>query len=173
MLVAVVGLFAMSAAAAPVFSTAAKLQDYVGPLAGCVTPSPDGAHVYVASEDADAIAIFERAPDTGFLTHARAQHGRRLYVVAGAGVYAIDREPATGQLALADLVRLPGPGFGGALSCDRSRLYASSWEGTGYGYDTWPRNAVTTLAIPEPATALTVAASLAALGTIVRHRRAA
>ena len=68
MLVAVVGLFAMSAAAAPVFSTAAKLQDYVGPLAGCVTPSPDGAHVYVASEDADAIAIFERAPDTGFLT---------------------------------------------------------------------------------------------------------
>jgi len=114
--------------------------------------SPDGAHLYVASGDQSAIAVFARDNATGHLAPRPSASDADLGFVGvhsiavspdGASVYAprqgddtigiFRRDRATGALALADLVAQGVDGVEGlygvlwaAISPDGRRLYAAS-----------------------------------------------
>src|SRR5947208_1430671 len=137
--------------------------DGVGGVAGLggaeqVVLSPDGAHLYVASDEDDAVAVFRRDPATGDLTFVEVQRdgvggvdgldGAQAVVVApdGTHVYAtgeldhslavFDRDRTTGKLTFVEAHR---DGVGGtfgmknpqpvAVSPDGSSVYVGSQVG--------------------------------------------
>jgi 6-phosphogluconolactonase (cycloisomerase 2 family) len=121
-------------------------------MTGAIAPgiSPDGAHVYVASVNDDAVAIFSRDPTTGALTFVDAvfegdsspngpvggllfpegvlvsNDNAHVYVVGtGSGAVAMfARNAATGALSYlgAMTVGISSP-LGGAISADGAHLY--------------------------------------------------
>jgi len=120
--------------------------------------SPDGAHVYVAGEDDNALAVFSRNPVTGALTFVEVQRDGvngvdGLYVpqavtvsADGAHVYAgsyydrgvsvFSRDPGTGQLTFVQVVREDGgtaPYIGPVsyvtVSPDGANVYSVAYNG--------------------------------------------
>ena len=127
--------------------------DGVGGVAGLggaeqVVLSPDGAHLYVASDEDDAVAVFRRDPTTGAVTFVEAQRdgvggvdgleraravaispdGAHVYVAAALGdaVVVFRRNPETGALQFLRVLR---DGVGGVDGLDKARGVAVSPDG--------------------------------------------
>lgn len=120
-----------------------------------VVVSPDGAHVYVAAFNDDAVSIFDRDGGTGALTFAglvqqgvggvtqlsgatslaMSADGNYLYVGARARVPSsagqlnvFERNPATGALTLVETSGLAGPKTV-LISPDGAHVYSSRFDG--------------------------------------------
>src|SRR5438552_7354294 len=127
--------------------------DGVGGVAGLggaeqVVLSPDGAHLYVASDEDDAVAVFRRDPTTGAVTFVEAERdgvggvdgleraravaispdGAHVYVAAALGdaVVVFRRNPETGALQFLRVLR---DGVGGVDGLDKARGVAVSPDG--------------------------------------------
>jgi 6-phosphogluconolactonase (cycloisomerase 2 family) len=117
-----------------------------------VAVSPDGAYVYTASFDDSAVTAFKRDASTGKLTYlatykdgvggidgiaqctsvAISPDGTHLYATgfAGKAVAVFNRDPATGLLAQAQVIkRSPFSGAGGTPALDGARDVAPSADG--------------------------------------------
>ena len=148
------------AAGTGLVSLSSQVEDGVGGVSGLdgaeeVVVSPDGLHVYVASDDGSALAGFSRDGTTGALTFLEAHidgvsgadgllfashvamspDGRNLYVTApGESAISVwDRDPATGLLTLVEVLREGLDGIGGitftyriVVSPDGSHVYANT-----------------------------------------------
>lgn len=127
--------------------------DGVGGVAGMRSAhgaivSPDGAHVYVAGYEDDAIAVFARDPSTGALSFVEAQRdgvggvdgldgtlwmslspdGAHLYAAGAAdsAVAVFARQPASGALTLLQVLR---NGIGGVFGLGGARVTLVSPDG--------------------------------------------
>ncbi len=156
---------------------------------GDLALSPDGAHLYVAGFDADALAVFARDTKTGKLRFAAVIHDRVAGVrglggavsVAvssdGKSVYVAGREDdslvvfardaKTGRLRFVETQREPGFGPTSiAISPDARHLYASGFDASALAvYERDPANGrlartATVRDADDPAHALTNAASV-------------
>ena len=123
-----------------------------------VTVSADGRHLYVASENAGAVAVFTREAETGSLGFVEAQRdgvngvqglsgarsvavsvdGRQVYVASDFdnGLVVFARDAGTGALSFVEAERDGVGGVDGlafaesvALSADRRHVYAASGRG--------------------------------------------
>ncbi len=181
-----VGIFARSAVTGQLTYLGIRVDGTAQPpltldgLAGAaaVAVSPDGAHVYVAGETDDGIAVFSRSAVTGLLTFVEAQKdgvggvdglngaralafsddGRHLYVAGSVdnAVAVFSRNAATGALTF---VEAKFDGLGGAdglagasgvaVSPDGEHVYVSGE--TDSGVAVFARNALTGALTPLPA----------------------
>jgi fibronectin-binding autotransporter adhesin len=134
-------------------------QDDVDGLDGAnsIAVSPDGNHVYVASRDEDAVAIFWRNPSSGLLTYrgmvqdgvdgVDGLNGARSVVVDpnGSHVYAVGqwddalavfrRDASTGGLTFLEVHKDTDPGIDGlntadgvAVSLDGRHVYVAGYD---------------------------------------------
>jgi 6-phosphogluconolactonase (cycloisomerase 2 family) len=115
--------------------------------------SADGRQLYVAQRNPELVTVFERDTETGDLTQRQALYkgpdlksayamelasspdGRNVYV-AGDSLAILRRDPASGLLTGAGVVRGDATDFNVAVSPDGRRVY-----GGGSGIDTWKRDA--------------------------------